>query len=126
MTFPFIFFFFRLDRVRQRSEYATSEPIPANRSEGHQVCLFEDYAFLDRKNSSCEVGRIEHIILKGDHEVKDYRRPVDFEAETKKSLTLLCTYTYTKMMTKTFPTTLTKENCKKGPLKIFFLVRILP
>ena len=45
LTFPFIFSFFRLERVRQKSEYDTREPIPANRSERHQVCLFGDYAF---------------------------------------------------------------------------------
>lgn len=59
--------------MRQRQEYQG----PDTRTDGdtrNAVCLFEDFAFLDRQRKSFVLGQVIRMVCRG----KEYRRPVTF------------------------------------------------
>ena len=87
----FNYFPLRLSRIRQRSEFNRKEISNANGT--NVMSLFEDFAFLDKTNGNYLVGRVEKIILNGDHGKKDYLRPVQLKSEKKdKFEVIVCKY----------------------------------
>ncbi|XP_066930727.1 uncharacterized protein [Clytia hemisphaerica] len=54
----------RLRRVRQRNEYNSKEIENISSRSNSSVCLFNDYAVLDRNVKSFFVGRVERMIFK--------------------------------------------------------------
>ena len=68
---------FRLVRVRQRNEYGNkgvSAVHSTSKETGESVCLFEEYAVINRRQKTFWIGQVIRMI----HNGKDYRRPVPF------------------------------------------------
>ena len=73
--------------MRQRTEYDKAGPGCRENEDSREVCLFEDYAFMNKTVSDkFIIGHIERIQLQGEHGLKDYRRPVDINADNKDKL----------------------------------------
>ena len=76
----------RLTRVRQRSEFARkSKRIESNASTEDTVCLYTDYAIIDRLQQSFSVGQVQRIR----HNGRDYIRPEPLYSPKRKDLTVV-------------------------------------
>ena len=76
--------------MRQRHEYDTRRLRAQPESTStHQVCLYRDYAYIDRTSKTVKLGKVNRIILSGQHGHKDYRLPVQYDHEKKELLTVI-------------------------------------
>ena len=80
----------RLQRVRQRQEYRTSEGAthPPG-TDSSRVTLFSDYAVLDRRNKSYVIGSLVRLVCVGDHGRQEYKRLVAYNDPKKREHHLL-------------------------------------
>ena len=70
----------RLKRVRQRTERVS---IPSLHERQNEIHLFQDYAFISESKTSFLLFKIQRIILSGMYGSKDYKKPVNVDAENK-------------------------------------------
>ena len=75
----------KLERVRQRQQYQTTEGL-ASASSGNSACLFNDYAVLDREKMAFVLGNLIRMVLNGNHGRVDYKRPVNYDDSKKQSI----------------------------------------
>ena len=82
--------FYRLDRVRQRHEYDTRRlAAQPGETPSNCVCLYSDYAYIDRISKSFKLGKVNRIVLAGQHGRKDYILPVEYNHVKKASLSVI-------------------------------------
>lgn len=77
--------FIRLERVRQRQQYQRTEG-PASASSGNSVCLFNNYAVLDREKIAFVLDNLIRMVLNGNHGRVDYKRPNNYDDSKKQSI----------------------------------------
>lgn len=53
------------------------------------MCLYSDYAYFDQTSKSFHLGKVNRIILSGQHGRKDYSIPVDYNNEKRTSLSVI-------------------------------------
>ena len=77
----------RLVRVRQRQEYdrRTSVLSGSQINTSENVCLFEEYAAVDRKKKFFFLGQVVRMTHKG----QEYRRPVQFKDSKGADITVM-------------------------------------
>lgn len=68
--------------MRQRQQYQKTEG-PESASSGNSVCLFNDYAVLDRGKMTFVLGNLIRMVLNGNHGRVDYKRPVNYNDSKK-------------------------------------------
>jgi len=81
---------FRLQRVRQRQEYRNAEGAPHPEDDNNRVSLFNDYAWLDRRNKAYVIGSLVRLVRVGDHGRQDYKRPVPYDDPKKRKQHMFC------------------------------------
>ncbi|XP_066932924.1 uncharacterized protein [Clytia hemisphaerica] len=102
----------RLQRVRQRNEYKTGTSTSAGGiDERRSVALYNDYAFVDRIQSSYIIGRVERILFRDGKKKVDYTRPEPFDSVVKNNLSLTVSF---------------YEKCGKGWLQNKSTLRTVP
>ena len=72
----------RLKLVRQRTEYERVS-IPSLHERQNEIHLFQDFAFISESKTSFLLLIIRRIILSGKYGSKDYKKPVNVDAENK-------------------------------------------
>ena len=71
--------------MRQRQQYQRTEGL-ASASSGNSVCLFNDYAVLDREKMAFVLGDLIRMVLNCNHSRVDYKRPVNYDDSKKQSI----------------------------------------
>lgn len=77
--------------MRQGQQYERTEG-PASASSGNSVCLFNDYAVLDREKMTFVLGNLIRMVLHGNHGRVDYKRLVNYN-DSKKQF-IICFHVY--------------------------------
>lgn len=80
----------RLERVRQRNEYFTKrgEHEVAD-DDSPKVCLYSDFAFLDRIRTTYRIGRVERMVYQNGKKKFDYKHLEPFNSSDKDNLSVI-------------------------------------